>query len=85
MVLALAVITAVAALAALRIPEQYMDPGATRLLAQLVLVVLALYLGARVASYGPPSPLPISFMQMVVIAILVLGLLMRALLRERKK
>ena len=85
MVIALALITAVAALAALRVPEQYMDAGALRLFAQLVLVVVALYLGSQVASFGPPPQGPLSFMQMVVIAILVLGILMRVLVRDRKK
>ena len=85
MIIVLAVITAVAALAALRVPEQYMDAGAPRLFVQLVLVILALYLGSQVASYGPPAKGPLSFMQMVIIAILALGLLMRVLLRDRKK
>jgi hypothetical protein len=85
MLFALAVITAVAALAALRVPEQYMEPGAPRLLAQFVLVVLALYLGSRVAGYGPPVSGPLTFMQMVVIAILILGVVMRVVLRDRKK
>lgn len=85
MTIALAVITAVAALAALRFPEQYMEPGIGRILAQLVAVLLALYLGSRVAGYGPPPPGPLNFMQWVVVAILVLGLLMRVVLRDKKK
>lgn len=84
MILVLAVITALAAFAALRVPERYMDPGAARLGAQISAVVAVLYLGAEVARHGPPPPGPLSFMQWVIGAILVLGILMRFLLRKRK-
>ncbi len=85
MTIVLAVITAIAALAALRVPEQYMEPGTPRVGAQIVAVVLALYLGTKVAAYGPPPPGPLNFIQWVVAAILILGLLMRVILRDRKK
>jgi hypothetical protein len=85
MMIVLAVITALAALAALRVPEQYMEPGAARILAQIAAVILALYLGAEVARHGPPPPGPFSFMQWVVVAILLLGAAMRVFLGRRKK
>lgn len=83
--IALAVITALAALAALRVPEQYMEPGTARIAVQILAVLVSLNLGAEVARYGPPPPGPLTFMQWVVGAILVLGLLMRLLLNKKKK
>lgn len=83
MTIALAILTAVAALAAYQTPISYMKPGALRIVAQLVAVLLALILGSTVAAWGPPMPGGLTFLQVVVIAILVLGFAMRWFLKDK--
>lgn len=84
MLFALALLTAVAALAAYHAPISFMKPGVLRVIAQLVAVVLALVLGSTVAAWGPRSAAGLSFHQMVVISILVLGFALRFYLKKKQ-
>jgi hypothetical protein len=60
-----------------------MKPGALRAVAQIVAVLVALILGSTVAAWGPPMPGGLTFIQVVVIAILVLGFAMRKVFEDK--
>jgi uncharacterized protein YacL len=83
MLAVLALITAAAALAAYHVPVSFMKPGWQRILAQVVAIALALILGSMVASWGPRPTGLLSFQEMVVVAIILLGFGLRLFLRKQ--